>query len=85
MKLAENWTLILKHAWSMRLMLLAGLLTAAETILPAYFDGLPRDAYNLLTATLIGAGMVARLVAQSSVTPPGDAKPANPANEGQGQ
>ena len=34
MRLVENWRLLLRRAWSVRLMLLAGVLSGAEVVLP---------------------------------------------------
>lgn len=64
MKLLNNWKLILKKAWSIRLILLAGLLSGAELVLPMYADSLPRGRFAALSLVVTAAALVSRLVAQ---------------------
>jgi len=67
MKLYANWREILSKAWSIRLMLLAGLLTACEIVLPLFADAIPRNLFAALSALATMAALVARLVAQKDV------------------
>lgn len=67
MKLLADWRRILRKAWSMRLMLLAGLLTGAEAIMPLFADSLPRGLFAGATALVIVAAMVARITAQKGM------------------
>lgn len=67
MKVASDWKLILKKAWSIRLMLLAGLLTGCEAILPLYQEAIPRGTFAVLSMLAIVGGMVARVVAQKGM------------------
>lgn len=68
MHLVENWSLLLRRAWSMRLMLLAGALSGAEVIFPLVCaDVLPRGAFAVLSFAMTASAMVARLVAQNGV------------------
>lgn len=64
MKLRSDWEKVARKAWSMRLMLLAGLLTGAETVLPYFADDLPRGLFSLVSVAVIASAMVARLVVQ---------------------
>lgn len=71
MSLHPDWSKILRHAWSIRLMLLAGILSALEVMAPGITEMLhltPRRA-AAVTGILVGAAFIARLVAQSSITP----------------
>lgn len=64
MTLLSDWKKILKKAWSVRLVLLSGLLSGVEVILPLYVDSLPRGIFATLSIlTAIGATL-ARIVAQ---------------------
>jgi len=65
MRFLPDWQLILRKAWSIRLMLLAGLLTGLEIILPLFADGIPRNTFAVLSFVTVGAALVARLLAQS--------------------
>lgn len=64
MKLASDWQLILKKAWSVRLMILAGILTAIEVVLPLFFDAIPRNVFAVAIGITTAAALVARLMAQ---------------------
>lgn len=64
MKLKNNWTEVLKKAWSIRLGVLAGLFSGAEVILPLFMDTMPRHVFALLSMVAVMGAVVARLVAQ---------------------
>ncbi len=67
MKLHPDWRRILRRAWSMRLMGLAGLLTGCEAVLTTVgADWLPVPAWAraLVILAVIGGAFVARLMAQ---------------------
>ena len=67
MKLYENWKTIVKKAWSIRLMILAGLLSGIEVALPFFQDSIPRGVFAALSIFAVGGAFVARLVAQKDV------------------
>lgn len=67
MTLYPNWKYIARKAWSFRLMVLAGVLTTTEALLPLYTDVLPRGVFSLLTLVSIIGGMISRLVAQKGI------------------
>ena len=67
MKLYDNWKDILRRAWSIRLMLLAGLLSGCEVILPLFIDAMPRNVFAILSLLAVSGAFVARLVAQKEV------------------
>ena len=58
LKLIADWRWVLARAWSIRLLALAGLLSAAEYVLP--YLAVP----HWVTGGVIGAAFVARIVAQ---------------------
>ena len=64
MHLLDHWTTILKHAWSMRLVILAGLLSGIEVILPLFTDVFPRGVFSGLSVVAATSAAVARVVAQ---------------------
>lgn len=64
MNLLPNWRDILKRAWSVRLILLAGLLTGIEFVLPMFADTFPHGVFAALSFVATSAALVARLVAQ---------------------
>lgn len=64
MKLADDWKLTLKKAWSIRLLVVAGILSAAEFILPLYTDIFPRSIFALLNLIVIPAAFISRIVSQ---------------------
>ena len=69
MHLASNWRALLRRAWSIRLMILAGALSGAEVALPL-LDGMLPVAPGVLAASsaLVTAGaFVARIIAQKDL------------------
>lgn len=69
MHLVANWRAVLLRAWSVRLMLLAGLLSGLEVALPLFGDLIPVAPRVLaaLTVFIVAAAFVARLIAQSKM------------------
>jgi hypothetical protein len=65
--LADDWRDILRRAWSVRLILLAGLLSGLEVVLPFFPDLIPRLPYAVLTLGVVAAAFVARLIAQQGL------------------
>jgi hypothetical protein len=65
--LHKDWRDILRKAWSIRLMLLASLLTGCEAILPLFAHDLPRGIFASLSMLAISGGMVARVMAQRNM------------------
>ena len=70
MRLVANWRAVLRRAWSIKLIILAGILSGAEIALPLIQDLLPipRGVFAGLSFLATAAGLVARLVAQQSVS-----------------
>ena len=71
MNLVSNWRRVLKRAWSIRLMILAGILSGLEVIfsLPDIADRLdwPQGIFAALSGLTTAAAFVARLLAQHGV------------------
>lgn len=68
MRMVENWRLLLRRAWSVRLMLLAAALSGAEVAFPlAFADILPVGVFAVLSFLVTAGAMVARVVAQDGV------------------
>jgi len=66
MRLVAGWRRVLRRAWSIRLMILAGLLSGMEIALPL-LDGLlpvPTGVFAGLSALTTAGAFVARLLAQ---------------------
>jgi hypothetical protein len=68
--LVWNWRQILRYAWSIRLLLLAGLLSGAEVALPLLQSVLPVPAgvFAALSFVATAGAFVARLIAQETVS-----------------
>lgn len=64
--LIPDWKRVLRRAWSIRLMLLAGLLSGLEAILPIVMDAVPwpRWAASAVISAVVGLAFVTRLMAQ---------------------
>ncbi|SCW95684.1 hypothetical protein [Ancylobacter rudongensis] len=69
MKLLPNWREILFKAWSVRLLMLAMLLTAIEAVLPLItFIPIPPGYFAVLSGLVTGAAFGARLLAQKNLS-----------------
>lgn len=69
MTLVANWRAVVKRAWSIRLIILAGMLSGAEIALPVIdqFVDLPRGLFAALSFAATAGAFIARLVAQPSI------------------
>ncbi len=67
MKLLADWRDILHRAWSIRLMIIAGLLSGIEVALPFFADALPRGVFAAISIVVVMAALVARLLAQKNL------------------
>ena len=66
----ENWRTVLRKAWSMRLMIVAALMSGVEIALPLFYDAIPRGAFAALSFFAVAGAFVARLVAQKDFNGP---------------
>ena len=64
MSLVYDWQRVLRYGWSIRLIVLAGLLSGLEVILPMFSDVIPRNVFALLSLFVTVAAFIARLTAQ---------------------
>ena len=67
MKLLDNWKDILRKAWSIRLLVMAAVLSGAEVALPFFSEDIPRGVFAALSSLVVGGAFVARLVAQKEL------------------
>lgn len=64
MRLVYDWQRVLRYGWSIRLIVLAGLLSGAEVVLPLFDDAIPRSLFAVLSLLVTVGAVVARVVAQ---------------------
>ena len=67
MRLLPEWQQIIRHAWSVRLMLLALALSALEAALPFLPLPIHPGVLSTLSAIVGGAALFARLIAQQAL------------------
>jgi hypothetical protein len=67
MQLYPNWKEIARRSWSLRFIILAGILSGLEVILPFFSDEIPRNFFAALSFMAVSAAFVARLVAQKGI------------------
>jgi hypothetical protein len=75
MRLRKNWRTILRKAWTIRILILAGLLTALEVILPHFSEAIPHAVFASVNGMLVGSAFVARLMAQKEIDGDDDDEP----------
>ncbi|MFA9261800.1 MAG: hypothetical protein ACEQSB_00370 [Undibacterium sp.] len=69
MEAVKNWKSVLRYAWSVRLIVISGLLSGVEAILP-YISGSPESSSSwvtVLTFVVTVSALIARFVAQPEV------------------
>lgn len=70
MKLIHDWRAVLRRAWSVRLMALAGVLSGLEVAIP-FLDGwlpVPAGVFAALSGVTTAAAFYARIVAQKGIS-----------------
>ncbi|EKF43961.1 hypothetical protein NA8A_04095 [Nitratireductor indicus C115] len=69
MRLSSNWKAVLRHAWSIRFIVLAALLSGAEVALPLLreFLPLPPGLFAGLSFFTVAAAFVSRIIAQKDL------------------
>lgn len=60
MNLMMAWRKRFPQTWAMRFVLLAGVLSAAEMVLPMFQDAIPRGPFALLSFLAVAGAAVAR-------------------------
>ncbi len=70
MRLIPDAAKVARHAWSVRLILIAGLLTGLEAVLPLMPEFLPVPIEWLVIAqfSVVMAALVARFIAQDKIS-----------------
>lgn len=68
-QLTDDWKVVLRHAWSVRFIAAAALLSGVEFVLPIFMDNPPisRGAFAVLAFLASIAAAIARFVAQKEV------------------
>lgn len=71
MRLVANWRAVLRYAWSVRLILLAAVLSGIEVALPFIGDAhpIPPRIFAALSFLTTAGAFIARLTAQKGVSP----------------
>lgn len=67
MILVPNWKIIVRKAWSVRMIILAGLLSGVEAAMPFIDDQMPRGVFAVASLLVTGAAFVARILAQKGI------------------
>lgn len=68
MRLDSNWKKIIRQAWSIRLLIVAAVLSGVEVALPFFADKFPQGPFAALSFVAVSGAFVARLVAQKEFT-----------------
>ena len=67
MRLIDDWHIVLRKAWSVRLIALAAVLSGVEVLLPVYETSIPTGVFAMLSGVITSAALVARIVAQKDI------------------
>ncbi len=68
-KPVSNWRKVLRKAWSVRLMIVAGILSGGEVALPLLDQviEIPRGLFAAASGLTVSAAFIARLMAQKGI------------------
>lgn len=68
-KIVANWRAVLVHAWSIRLIILAGVFSALEVVFAVFADNppIPRGAFAGLSGSVSLAAFYFRFVSQKEL------------------
>ncbi|NLS19913.1 hypothetical protein HGP16_25575 [Rhizobium sp. P40RR-XXII] len=68
-KLVPEWGRVLRRAWSIRLIVVAGILSGCEVALPIIdqFVTIPRGTFAALTGLVTCGALISRLVVQENL------------------
>jgi hypothetical protein len=67
MRLLPDWKQILKKAWSVRFLVLAGVFSTAEVVLPLFVQDMPRGIFVALTSISILGSLFSRVIVQKGL------------------
>ena len=67
LQLTTNWREILLRAWSIRLIILAGLLSGIEVILPLFTEAIPRGIFSVISVAVGAAAFISRILVQKNL------------------
>ena len=67
LKFYDNWREILRRSWSLRFIILAGILSGCEVALPLIGDHFDQGTFAALSFFFVCAAFIARLVAQKDI------------------
>lgn len=65
--LKSDWKQILRKAWSVRLIILAGLFSGLEVVVPLFSDAIPRNTFALLSGISTAGALIARVMMQRNM------------------
>lgn len=70
MKLASDWKRVLRYAWSIRLLVVAGILSGFEVALPLIHGlfPIPQGVFAALSGLTVCVAFIARLIAQKDIS-----------------
>ena len=63
----SDWKQILQKAWSVRLIILAGIFTGLEVVVPLLNDAFPRNTFAVLSGITTAAALIARVMMQRNM------------------
>lgn len=68
MKLLDDWRKVLRKSWSIRLIIVSGILTGLEVALPLFETRFSTGVFASLSFLFTSAALIARLIAQKEIS-----------------
>ena len=67
MTLINDWKTVLRKAWSVKLIIIAALLSGIEAVLPFFEANVPQGIFAALSGFVTAGALLARVVAQKDM------------------
>lgn len=67
-RLIPKWRLMLRYAWSVRLIFVAGLLAGAQAVLPFLTELIPPRILAVLTFVIVMGALVSQFIVQQKIS-----------------
>lgn len=67
-RLIPKWRLMLRYAWSVRLIFVAGILAGAQAVLPFLTEIIPPRILAVLTFVIVMGALVSQFIVQQKIS-----------------
>jgi hypothetical protein len=66
-RLIDDWWHVLKHAWSIRFVFIAGFFSGLEVIIPMFSDKFSHGTFAIISFLVANLAFISRIVSQKNI------------------